>query len=197
MGNRAFLYPESAKPGKKTLGVYLHWNGGPDSVIPLIRYCKAKRFRKFSDGYGVARLCQVMGNFFGGTTSLGVEYERPEYVDTNHKPYCITDDWEIKNIDDYRDDDWPTEQQIREFLVALNDSQPREERIPEQFMFSDKPDLSTVREKTKIIWFDDCYEKYKKGTVYMNAEGKPALKRWSNWKTNRNACLENIDFRLA
>lgn len=196
MGNRAFLYPETAKPGQRVLGVYLHWNGGPDSVIPLIRYCKMKKYRPFSDGYGVARLAQVMGNFFNGTTSLGVEFEKPECVDTNHTPYCITDNWEIKNINDYKDDDWPDEQHIREFLVELNNSQPKEDRLPEVFMFEDRPDPATVKPGSKIIWHDEIWHKFKKATVYLNASDKPAIRRYGNWKNNINCELENTDFRL-
>lgn len=67
MGNRAIV-----KPYGRNMGVYLHWNGGRDSVEPFLTYCKMKGFRNFEDDYGIARFCQVVGNFFGGGLSMGL-----------------------------------------------------------------------------------------------------------------------------
>ena len=69
MGNRAII------KGKGTnIGVYVHWNGGYDSVRGFTEYCKLKGYRSpEEDSYGIARLCQVIGNFFGGTTSVGIQ----------------------------------------------------------------------------------------------------------------------------
>lgn len=68
MGNRAVITTAERK-----IGVYLHWNGGRDTVEPLLQRCELKGYRApSSDDYGWARLCQVVGNFFGGTLSVGV-----------------------------------------------------------------------------------------------------------------------------
>ncbi len=62
MGNRAVI----TTPDKK-MGIYLHWNGGRDSVEAFLHYCELHGFRSPDrDPYGWARLCQVIGNFFGG-----------------------------------------------------------------------------------------------------------------------------------
>ena len=72
MGNSAIV-----KPKDQNVSVYLHWNGGIDSVTAFLEYCKLKGYRDFggknADGYGLARFCQVVSNFFGGTTSIGIE----------------------------------------------------------------------------------------------------------------------------
>ena len=60
MGNRAIVKPEG-----KDIGVYLHWNGGIDSVTAFLKYCELKEHRGFDDSYGMARFCQVVGNLFG------------------------------------------------------------------------------------------------------------------------------------
>lgn len=40
MGNRAIITtPE------RELGLYLHWNGGRDTVDPLLKYCELKGYR--------------------------------------------------------------------------------------------------------------------------------------------------------
>ena len=68
MGNRAVV----TTPERK-VGIYLHWNGGRDTIEPLLKYCELQGYRApSSDDYGWARMCQVMGNFFGGSTSLGI-----------------------------------------------------------------------------------------------------------------------------
>ena len=67
MGNRAIVKPEG-----KNIGVYLHWNGGFDSVTAFLKYCELREFRSFDDSYGLARFCQVDGNFFGGDLSIGI-----------------------------------------------------------------------------------------------------------------------------
>ena len=62
MGNRAVITTVDRK-----IGLYVHWNGGRDTIQPLLKYCELKGFRPpSSDSYGWARLCQVLGNFFGG-----------------------------------------------------------------------------------------------------------------------------------
>ncbi len=68
MGNRAVI---QFGLSEHAVGIYLHWNGGIESVRAFL---DAARERKVSgDGcYQVARLAQIIGNFFGGTQSLGV-----------------------------------------------------------------------------------------------------------------------------
>lgn len=68
MGNAGII------KGKGTnLGLYLHWNGGYDSVLAFTQYCKLKGYRSpENDCYGLARLCQVVTNFFGGVLSVGI-----------------------------------------------------------------------------------------------------------------------------
>ena len=74
MGNRAvvaFVGDNGEKNLDECLGIYLHWNGGRDSVEGFLEYAKKQGLR--SGDYGVARLCQIIGNTFGGTLSMGVD----------------------------------------------------------------------------------------------------------------------------
>ena len=75
MGNRAVITTKAGWQDKEhNLGVYLHWNGGRDSVEAFLKYCELKDFRSpDKDCYGWARLCQVIGNFFGGGLSVGID----------------------------------------------------------------------------------------------------------------------------
>ena len=58
MGNRAVI----TTPERK-VGLYVHWNGGRDTIEPLLRYCELKGYRDpAKDDYGWARMAQVLGN---------------------------------------------------------------------------------------------------------------------------------------
>ena len=73
MGNRAVITTSTDINVSESndIGVYLHWNGGRDSVEAFLLYCKLKGYRTPEyDNYGWARLCQVIGNFFGGGLSI-------------------------------------------------------------------------------------------------------------------------------
>ena len=74
MGNRAVI-GFTSKDGvrnKDSVGIYLHWNGGRDSVEGFLATAKQYGVRTDED-YGVARLIQIIANTLGGTLSLGVD----------------------------------------------------------------------------------------------------------------------------
>ena len=127
MGNRAVITTKDKK-----IGVYLHWNGGRDSVEAFLKYCEMKDYRApDTDCYGWARLCQVIGNYFGGSTSIGIDqYNR---LDTNNgdNGVYIIEGWKIV---DRLYHDWPeqNEYDLVEMLKSINARQPEEERIPEE-----------------------------------------------------------------
>jgi hypothetical protein len=69
MGNRAVITAQGSQSG-----IYLHWNGGNESVRAFLRVAKDLGVRDPAGdpGYFLARTAQIIGNFFGGTTSVGV-----------------------------------------------------------------------------------------------------------------------------
>jgi len=91
MGNRAVITTKDEQ-----IGIYLHWNGGRDSVEAFLAACDKLGHRSPSDsGYGWARLCQVIGNYLGGSLSLGVDvYSRLDYDNGDNGTYII-EDWKI------------------------------------------------------------------------------------------------------
>jgi hypothetical protein len=74
MGNRAVITLDH-KPTINSLGIYLHWNGGPESVLAFAQAAHdlgaLERYGTDNE-YAFARLVQVITNFFGGTISVGV-----------------------------------------------------------------------------------------------------------------------------
>ena len=100
MGNRAVIaFQEenwnTVQPD--SVGIYLHWNGGPDSVTAFLDAAKQLGVRP--DDYGVARLCQIIGNWFGGTLSLGIGKCRTLDTDNGDNGTYVVDlknhGWEI------------------------------------------------------------------------------------------------------
>lgn len=71
MGNRAVLTWGNRHNYQTRPGIYLHWNGGRDSVEAFLKYCELREFR--ADSYGFARLTQIISNFFGGGLCIGVD----------------------------------------------------------------------------------------------------------------------------
>lgn len=124
MGNRCVITtPE------KRIGIYMHWNGGRDSVEPILAYCRAKGYRKpEDDNYGWARMCQVIGNFFGGENSVGID--TLENLDCNNwdNGVYIIQDWQIVGREYYSGH----EQQCHDFfemLHEINEAMPPKERL--------------------------------------------------------------------
>lgn len=102
MGNKAVI----TTPDKE-LALYLHWNGGRDTVEPLLRYCELQGYRPpSSDNYGWARIAQVMCNFFGGSTSVGIDRFK-NLGDQGDNGVYIIDSWKIVGRREVSyDEDW-------------------------------------------------------------------------------------------
>lgn len=133
MGNRAVI-----TTADKRIGVYLHWNGGRDSVEAFLAYCKLKGYRPpEQDNYGWASLCQVISNFFGGNgLSIGIdEFEKLDYDNWNNGTYIIKN-WEIVGREyiskDFELCEFEEQQEYNlfEMLVDINNSQPECMQVP-------------------------------------------------------------------
>lgn len=74
MGNRAVIIMENSPK----VGIYLHWNGGPESVLAFLEETKQRGARDPSGdtSYALARLVQTIADFLsmdgGYETSIGV-----------------------------------------------------------------------------------------------------------------------------
>ena len=101
MGNRAIITTFTENMDKSIsestqLGIYLHWNGGRDSVEAFLKYAELKNFRTLeSDNYGWARLTQVIANFFDGTTSIGIDQCKNLDCDNYDNGVYFIKDWKI------------------------------------------------------------------------------------------------------
>lgn len=128
MGNRAVITTQGGDK-KDKIGIYLHWNGGRDSVQAFLKYCKIKGFRTpNSDSYGWARLAQVIGNYIGGGLSLGIDICDKLDCDNYDNGVYLIDGWEIVGRE-YFSGVEQNSYDLEEMLIDIDNSQPKEERL--------------------------------------------------------------------
>ena len=128
MGNRAVITSKENFENNG-IGIYLHWNGGRDSVEAFLKYCELKGYREpTSDCYGWARLTQVIGNFFGGSTSLGVDVVNRLDCDNWDNGVYIIDGWKIVDRKYFEGEEQDT-YDLMEMLLSIDERQPEEEQL--------------------------------------------------------------------
>lgn len=129
------------------LGVYLHWDGGYDSVSAFLHYCNLKEYASpEQDCYGWARLCQVIGNYFGGTLSIGIDKCGRLDCDNGDNGVYLIKNWQIvgrvfETGEQYSYD-------LLEMMKDINNNQPKNEQVQDQdileYLFKNK--IINIRE---------------------------------------------------
>ena len=123
MGNRAVIT-------NGNVDIYIHWNGGIDSVTAFLKYCELRKFR--SDDYGMARLTQVIANFFGGDLSIGITgHDTVKHCDLDNGTYFIKD-WQIVEHDGRCEEEYHEGYDLTEMLVYIDGRQPEADRLGEE-----------------------------------------------------------------
>jgi len=136
MGNRAVITTEENFAKNSGLGVYLHWNGGRDSVQGFLEYCRLRSFRRpENDDYGWARLCQVIGNFMGADgCSVGIGDVTQLDMDNGDNGVYLIKDWKIVGRKYYNSEYEQDCYGLYEFLYALDDSQPENQKLGKEMI---------------------------------------------------------------
>lgn len=171
MGNRCVITTE-----EREIGVYLHWNGGYDSVRCFLRYCELRGFRSpNNDCYGWARLCQVISNFFGADgLSIGVmPYSTDDRMDPGDNGVFIIKGWRViynicdgfkTSYDELEAGLGSKSYDMDNFLKVLDERQPSDQQLGD-FLKAKKIPISEVK-KGQIIYNQD----YRRRWI-----GKPCL----------------------
>lgn len=133
MGNRAVITTED-NFNNNGVGVYVHWNGGRDSVRAFLTYCKMRHFRApETDHYGWARLVQVIANFFEGGLSVGIDTVNNLDCDNGDNGVYIIEKW---NIVDRKHHEWSEQMEydLKGMLVYIDERMPEAERLGEEYI---------------------------------------------------------------
>ena len=144
MSNNCFV-----KPVGKNIGVYLHWNGGRDSIEAFLEYCKLKQYPPFETDYGMARFVQTVANFFGTGTSIGIEEENS--ISTCNGTYVIKG-WEIVSRD------FNGEEQhnysLKKMLEEIDQEQPAAIQLGCDFLHAEIIDAKDLQIGDTVYWID-------------------------------------------
>ncbi len=137
MGNRAVITTRENFENNSGLGVYLHWNGGRDSVRGFLEYCRLRSFRTpENDDYGWARLCQVIGNFLGADgVSVGIDEVGRLDKDNGDNGTYLIEGWRIVGREFFSGQ----EQEIyslQRVLQAIDESQPEDQKLGNEMIDS-------------------------------------------------------------
>lgn len=97
MGNRAVITTQGSN-SEDNLALYLHWHGGAESVLAFLEAARRLKIRgpKSDLTYCYGRLGQLVGNYLGGTTSLGVG-PASQMDNSDNGTYYIDDKFNIVN----------------------------------------------------------------------------------------------------
>lgn len=137
MGNRAVIttLPNGNKDYSNQIGVYLHWNGGRDSIEGFLKYCELRGFRSPSeDSYGMARLTQVIANFFGKDgLSIGVDKCNSLDCDNYDNGVYLIKGWQIADRDHFKGTE-QKEYPLIEMVKEIDLKQPTEQQLGVEFI---------------------------------------------------------------
>ena len=152
MGNRAVITTKENFENNG-VGVYLHWNGGYDSVSAFLKYCELKGYRTpDTDNYGWARLCQVIGNFFGGSTSIGIDVVSKLDCDNYDNGVYIIEGWKIVDRK-YFEGHEQMNYKLEDMLMDIDKSMPKDEQIGEYLKAKEIP-VSEVKVGDTVLILD-------------------------------------------
>lgn len=143
MGNRAII---KAK-GNNNKAVYLHWNGGRDSVEAFLKYCELRGFRGFEDDYGMARFVQVVSNYLGiDGLSIGITDCIESCGDNG---VYIVKGWEIIGREDVYEEQYIYD--LQEMLLEIDKNQPVKQQLGKEFLEAE------IIERKDLIIGDTVY----------------------------------------
>lgn len=201
VGNRAIIKAE----GNENKAVYLHWNGGRDSIEAFLKYCELRGFRGFEDDYGMARFCQVVGNFFGADgLSIGITDHVESQGDNG---VYVVKGWEIVGRVDFNRKE-QNEHDLNEMLLQIDESQPLNQQLGNYLKTQEVPtDTVKIGDVVYVMESDGTVEKYsvvgfgedtfRNGTKVL---GIPYVNRYLNdgvYSENINNYLTGKNVRLV
>ena len=130
MGNRAVITTK-ADFENDGIGVYVHWNGGRDSIEAFLKYCELQGYGSpETDCCGWARLCQVIGNFFEGGDSVDIGKICNLDCDNGDNGVYIIENWKVVDRRygfDHRIRDFD----LRGMLMYIDSHMPEDDRLGE------------------------------------------------------------------
>ena len=201
MGNRAVI----KALGNDNKAVYLHWNGGRDSIEAFLKYCELRGFRGFNDDYGMARFCQVVSNFFGADgLSIGIT----DYVESQgDNGVYVVDGWKIVDRISFNGVE-QSNHDLDDMLLEIDSCQPLKQQLGDYLKTNVVP--TNTLKIDDVVYLMDYDGTVKKYTVvgfgedrYVNGMkvlGVPYVNKYLNngvYSENPNNYIQDKNVRLV
>jgi hypothetical protein len=191
MGNRAIIKAKN----NNNKAVYLHWNGGRDSIEAFLKYCELRGFRGFEDDYGMARFCQVVGNFFGADgLSIGIT----DYTESmGDNGVYVVDNWEIVERIDFNGVE-QNDYNLNDMLIEIDKAQPTSQQLG-KYLESEEVPTSELKLNDEVYLMDHTGEVNMYSVVGIGKDefvngtkvlGMPYVNKYSN---SQGLYSENIN----
>lgn len=148
MGNRAVILGTEAD-----LAIYLHWNGGRDSVEAFLKYAKLQQYPSLNTSSGVVAFTSMVSNFFGspGSSVDILIVAQQESLDVgDNGVYVVDKSFDIVERRHFN----RTEQQhfkLEEMLKGIDEAQPEGMQLGELLTAEEVPTESVKVGDTVII----------------------------------------------
>lgn len=132
MGNRAVISIKDKDNPSLSPAIYLHWNGGRDSVEGFLEVAKRKYESMHSPDYGIARLTTIICNWFGSQekdSGLSVGVGCISKMDQNNHDngvYWINSKFEIVGREFLRGEE-QEKHSLAEIVPEIESAQPKKE----------------------------------------------------------------------
>ena len=188
----------------KDLGLYLHWNGGLDSIEAFLQYCK---LTKKTGGFqcGLLSLSQVIRNW---NINLGDIIMNPFDYGTDNGIYIVNKKWNIIDRTKFNGIE-QDEYNLDEFLKELDESQPLNHRLGDEYFQGEFIDRKNIKIGDEVFIMNNINYTIKKCKVVgigidrvlngRNIKGIPYIDEYGyrGYENNINNYLSEEEYRVV
>ena len=135
MGNRAVVTTKSATGFcEDSMGLYVHWNGGKDSITAFLKYCEMQGFKSPEiDSQSWQRMQQVILNYNEGKSTVQVDICKNLDCDNMDNGVYMIENWQIvvrKFMNHKEQEAYP----LKEMLLEIDEKQPKFMQIHDKIL---------------------------------------------------------------
>lgn len=135
MGNRAVVTTKTAAGFcENAMGLYVHWNGGKDSITAFLKYCEMQGFKSPEvDSKSWQRMQQVILNYNEGLSTVTVDICKNLDCDNMDNGVYMIENWQIvgrKFMNHKEQEEYP----LKEMLLSIDEKQPKFMQIHDKIL---------------------------------------------------------------
>ena len=174
MGNRAVIINkkdmlENGEINPNQLGIYLHWNGGKDSVEAFLKYCELHGYDT-PDNHGWLCLGTVISSFLGVGCSAEINIASHMDLDNYDNGVYIIDGWKIVGRK-YLHNKEQHYHNLKDMLESINEKMPVEDKIDSEFFKAKFIARTNIKVGDYVFKFNTLHKLWEKCCVVGFGDG--------------------------